>query len=104
LFIKAFRSTTGRWATANRHASAKALFRILNASATLQHRIALPGHQFLVIGLDGNPVPVPRAVDELSLGPAERVDAVVTMNAPGVWIMGEVDDRMRSKRLGIFIE
>jgi FtsP/CotA-like multicopper oxidase with cupredoxin domain len=82
----------------------KVLFRILNASATLQHDIALPGHQFTVIGLDGNPVPAPHAVDVLSMGPAERVDAVVTMNAPGVWILGEVDDPMRSRGMGIVVE
>ena len=82
----------------------KLLFRILNASATLQHNIALAGHQFTVISLDGNPVPAPRAVDVLSLGPAERVDAFVTMNAPGVWILGETDDPMRNHGLGIVVE
>jgi FtsP/CotA-like multicopper oxidase with cupredoxin domain len=82
----------------------RVLFRILNASATLQHRLALAGHQFTVISLDGNPVAVPRAVDVLSLGPAERVDAIVTMNSPGVWILGELDDQIRSKGLGIIVE
>jgi FtsP/CotA-like multicopper oxidase with cupredoxin domain len=82
----------------------RVLFRILNASATLPHQIALAGHQFTVISLDGNPVSTPRTVDVLSLGPAERVDAIVTMNAPGVWIMGELDDQIRSKGLGIIVE
>ncbi len=82
----------------------RVLFRILNASATLQHQIALAGHQFTVIGLDGNPVPTPRTVDTLSMGPAERVDAIVTMNAPGVWILGEVDDKMRNRGLGVVVE
>lgn len=82
----------------------KVLFRILNASATLQHILALAGHQFTVIALDGNPVPSPQSVDVLSLGPAERVDAVVTMNAPGVWVLGELDDRMRKNGLGIVVE
>jgi FtsP/CotA-like multicopper oxidase with cupredoxin domain len=82
----------------------RVLFRILNASATQPHRLALAGHQFTVISLDGNPVPVPRAVDVLSLAPAERVDAVVTMNAPGVWIMGDVDDGMRNLGLGMVVE
>jgi FtsP/CotA-like multicopper oxidase with cupredoxin domain len=82
----------------------KVLFRILNASATLQHQITLAGHQFTVIALDGNPVPTPRTLDMLSLGPAERVDAVVTMNAPGVWILGEVDDKMRNRGLGVVVE
>ena len=82
----------------------RVLFRILNANATLQHQIALAGHQFTVISLDGNPVATPRAVDVLSLGPAERVDAIVTMDTPGVWIMGELDDQIRSKGLGIIVE
>ena len=82
----------------------KVLFRILNASATLQHNLALAGHQFTVLSLDGNPVPTPRTVDVLSLGPAERVDAVVTMNAPGVWILGELDNQMRNQGLGIVVE
>jgi len=82
----------------------KVLFRILNASATLQHNVALAGHQFTVISMDGNPLPAPRAVEVLSLGPAERVDAVVSMNAPGVWVLGEADDRMRSQGLGIVVE
>jgi FtsP/CotA-like multicopper oxidase with cupredoxin domain len=82
----------------------RVLFRILNASATLQHRIALAGHQFTVISLDGNPVPVPRTVDVLSLAPAERVDAIVTMDSPGVWVLGELDDQIRSKGLGVVVE
>jgi len=82
----------------------RVLFRILNASATLHHQIALSGHQFTVVSLDGNPVPVRRFVDVLSLGPAERVDAVVTMNAPGVWILGELDDGIRNKGLGVIVE
>jgi FtsP/CotA-like multicopper oxidase with cupredoxin domain len=82
----------------------KVLFRILNASATLQHDIALAGHQFTVISLDGNPVPAPRAVNILSLGPAERVDAVVTMNNPGVWVLGEMDDAMRNRGMGVVVE
>jgi FtsP/CotA-like multicopper oxidase with cupredoxin domain len=80
------------------------LFRILNASATLQHRLALPGHAFTILSLDGNRVPAPRDVKVLDLGPAERVDAVVTMNRPGVWILGELEDAVRSAGLGIVVE
>jgi len=82
----------------------RVLFRILNASATLTHRIALAGHALTVVSLDGNPVPAPRAVDVLTLGPAERVDVVATMNSPGVWVLGEVDDQIRSKGLGVVVE
>jgi FtsP/CotA-like multicopper oxidase with cupredoxin domain len=80
------------------------LFRIVNASATLAHRLALPGHRFRVVALDGNPVPQPRSVPTLELGPAERIDAVVEMNDPGVWILGSTDERRRAAGMGIVIE
>jgi FtsP/CotA-like multicopper oxidase with cupredoxin domain len=82
----------------------RVLFRILNSSATLQHQIALAGHQFQVTCLDGNPVASPRTVGVLSLGPGERVDATVTMERPGVWILGELDDRIRGQGLGTIVE
>jgi FtsP/CotA-like multicopper oxidase with cupredoxin domain len=82
----------------------RALFRILNASATLMHRVALTGHRFQVIALDGNPVPAPKLVPMLELGPGERVDAVVQMSNPGVWVLGELDNEQRSGGLGIVVE
>jgi FtsP/CotA-like multicopper oxidase with cupredoxin domain len=82
----------------------RVLFHILNASATDQHRIALPAHKFRIVGLDGNPVPVPREVDVIEMGPAERVDAVVTMNNPGVWILGEANDQVRNAGMGMVVE
>ena len=39
----------------------RVLFRIVNASATLHHSLALPGHQFHVIALDATPWPRPPA-------------------------------------------
>jgi len=80
------------------------MLRILNASATLLRRIAFAGHRFRVLALDGNPVPSPQEVECLELGPAERVDAVVLMNNPGVWILGATDDHDRNAGLGIVIE
>jgi len=85
-------------------AGERVLFRILNASATLTHRLALPGHRFTVVALDGNPVPRPRTVECVELGIAERVDAIVEMNAPGVWILGSTDAMWRSRGLGTVIE
>ena len=80
------------------------MFRILNASATFHHSISFSGHKFTVVALDGNTVPNPREVEILELGPAERADAVVTMNQPGVWILGEVDEFVRHAGLGIVVE
>jgi FtsP/CotA-like multicopper oxidase with cupredoxin domain len=82
----------------------RVLLRILNASASSIHRLALPGHQFLVTALDGNPAPTPRAVNVLELAPAERIDAIIEMNQPGVWVLGEVDEKMRKAGMGIVVE
>ena len=82
----------------------KVMFRVLNASATENIQLALPGHDFEVVALDGNPVPTPRKVHVLALGPAERIDAVVEMNAPGVWILGTPKDDDRRDGMGIVVE
>jgi FtsP/CotA-like multicopper oxidase with cupredoxin domain len=82
----------------------RVMLRILNASATMLHRLALPGHRFHVVALDGNRVPTPRNVEVLELGPAERIDAIVTMDSPGAWILGEPDDRMRNAGMGVVVE
>ena len=80
------------------------LFRLLNASATDDVALALPGHQFTVLALDGNPVPAPQSLDMLVLAPAERIDAVVEMNNPGVWVFGSVKEDERASGMGIVIE
>jgi FtsP/CotA-like multicopper oxidase with cupredoxin domain len=82
----------------------RVMFRILNASATENIQLALPGHQFKIVALDGNPVPIPCMVDVLALGVAERIDAVVTMNNPGVWILGTPHDDDRRDGMGIVVE
>ncbi|HTR36144.1 MAG TPA: multicopper oxidase domain-containing protein [Bryobacteraceae bacterium] len=82
----------------------RVLFRILNASATEIIQLALPGHQFQVMALDGNPVPHPQMVDVLELGTAERIDAVVEMKNPGIWILGTPHDDDRMNGMGIVIE
>ena len=41
----------------------RVLMHLLNASASVNHRMALPGHKFQMIALDGNPVPTPQSVD-----------------------------------------
>ena len=60
--------------------------------------LALPGHVFRVVALDGNPVPTPTEVPVLWLGTAERISAIVEMRHPGVLVMGDLadDDRGRT--------
>jgi FtsP/CotA-like multicopper oxidase with cupredoxin domain len=82
----------------------RVLFHVLNASATEIRSLALPGHSFQVLALDGNPVPTPAAVPVLWLGTAERVTAIVTMTHPGVWIMGDLADDDRRHGMGIVVE
>jgi FtsP/CotA-like multicopper oxidase with cupredoxin domain len=85
-------------------AGARVMFRLLNASATDTISVALPGHQFLVVAMDGNPVPNPQRVPVLELGVAERIDAVVEMTTPGIWILGSTDSATRTKGLGVVVE
>jgi FtsP/CotA-like multicopper oxidase with cupredoxin domain len=82
----------------------RVLMRMLNASATENVVLALPGHSFKVLAMDGNPVPNPKSVEVLSLAVAERVDAVVEMNAPGVWVLGSTLEKARQMGLGIVVE
>ena len=80
------------------------LLHLLNASAIENRRIAFPGHKFRILALDGNSVPTPQAVETIFLGAGERVDAIVEMNNPGVWILGAVEDPIRNAGLGIIVE
>jgi FtsP/CotA-like multicopper oxidase with cupredoxin domain len=82
----------------------RVLLHLLNASATESRRIALPGHKFTVVALDGNPVPAQASAEVLEIGPAERVDANVEMNQPGVWILGTTNDEDRKGGMGVVVE
>ena len=82
----------------------RVLFHVLNGSATEIRSLALPGHSFQVVALDGNPVPHPARVPVLWLGTAERVSAIVEMNHPGVWILGDLDNDDRRHGMGIVVE
>ena len=85
-------------------AGERVLFHVLNASAGEIRSLALPGHAFKVVALDGNPVPTQAEVPVLWLGTAERISALVEMNHPGVWVMADLDDDDRGHGMGIVIE
>lgn len=104
-----------KYATVNSHclgageplrvkAGQRIMLRLLNASATENVIVALPGHRFTVVALDGNPVPRPRTVDTLSIAVAERVDCIVEMNNPGVWVLGSTLPQVREMGLGVVVE
>ena len=82
----------------------RVLFHILNGSATEIRSLALPGHTFRVVALDGNQVPNPASVPVLWFGTAERISAIVEMNHPGVWIMGDTADDDRHHGMGVVVE
>ena len=82
----------------------RVLFHVLNGSATEIRSLALPGHLFKVVALDGNALAAPAEVPVLWLGTAERISAIVEMNHPGVWIMGDLADDDRGHGMGIVVE
>jgi FtsP/CotA-like multicopper oxidase with cupredoxin domain len=82
----------------------RVLFHVLNGSATEIRSLALPGHTFTVVAMDGNPIPKPVTVPGLWLGTAERISAIVEMSHPGVWIMGDTADDDRQHGMGTVVE
>ncbi len=82
----------------------RVLFHILNGSAGEIRSLALPGHTFRVVALDGNPVPTQAEVSVLWIGTAERVCAVVEMKNSGVWVLGDLSDDDRGHGMGIVVE
>jgi FtsP/CotA-like multicopper oxidase with cupredoxin domain len=97
-------SICGSWGAASCQTRRTRPLRLLNASATENVILALRGHTFKVIALDGKPVPIPRSVEVLSLAVAERIDAIVEMNNPGIWIFGSTMEKSRAMGLGLVVE
>jgi FtsP/CotA-like multicopper oxidase with cupredoxin domain len=54
--------------------------------------------------MDGNPLPKPVRVPGLWIGTAERISAIVEMNHPGVWVMGDMSDDDRHHGMGVVLE
>ncbi|HEY2049167.1 MAG TPA: multicopper oxidase domain-containing protein [Caulobacteraceae bacterium] len=82
----------------------RVLVHVLNGSATEIRSLALPGHSFEVVAMDGNPLPQPVAAPVLWIGTAERISAIVEMNQPGVWILGDLADDDRGAGMGVVVE
>ncbi len=82
----------------------RVLFRVLNASATSTHWLALAGHDLAVVAMDGNEVPRLAKVPAARLAPAERLDILVEMNRPGSWVLGETRAEIRKAGMGIVVE
>ncbi len=82
----------------------RVLLHVLNSSPTEVHWLAFAGHALRVVALDGNPVPSPQTVSMLRLAPAERICALVEMNNPGVWVLGEVRKHIQALGMAIAVE
>jgi FtsP/CotA-like multicopper oxidase with cupredoxin domain len=82
----------------------RVLMHVLNSSPTEVHWIALAGHSFDVVALDGNTIPQAKNVPMLRLAPAERVSAIVVMSNPGAWVLGEVRKHVQSTGMGVVVE
>jgi FtsP/CotA-like multicopper oxidase with cupredoxin domain len=80
------------------------LIHFLNASAIENRRVALAGHKMKVIALDGNPVPTPQVLDSVFIGAGERIDVVIEMRNPGIWILGSTEKPIRESGLGVVVE
>jgi FtsP/CotA-like multicopper oxidase with cupredoxin domain len=81
----------------------RVLLHIVNGSATEIRSLALPGHTFRVVALDGNALAAPVEVPVLWLGTAERISAIVEMRRPGVWVLGDTGDD-RNNGMGVVVE
>ena len=82
----------------------RVLFHIVNGSGSEIRSLALPGHTFKVIAMDGFPVPHPAEVPVLWIGTAERISAIVAMKNPGVWVMGDLADDDRGNGMGTVVQ
>ena len=66
--------------------------------------LALPGHSSVIVAMGGNALPKPVRVPGLWLGTAERISAIVEMNHPGKWIMGDLSNDDRHHGMGVVVE
>ncbi len=82
----------------------RVLLHVLNGSATENRSLALPGHTFTVVALDGNPVAKSVVVPVLWMGAGERISAAVEMTNPGVWVLGDLSDDDRQAGMGVVVE
>ena len=82
----------------------RVLLHVLNASATETRSLALPGHTFNVLALDGNPVARPVEVPVLWLGAAERISAIVHFDQPREMGAGDWSDDDRGNGMGTVVE
>ena len=86
-------------------AGERVLFHVVNGSATEIRSLALPGH---TVSRDRarrqSRARLRSRSPALWIGTGERVSAVVEMNQPGVWVLGDLSDDDRKNGMGIVVE
>jgi FtsP/CotA-like multicopper oxidase with cupredoxin domain len=82
----------------------RVLLHLVNASASETRRLALPRHRFEVVAIDGQPLPAPRLLHSVRLGAGERITALVSMTAPGIWMLADTNEHDRERGMGIVVE
>ena len=60
-------------------------WRLLNASANAYFNLALDGHTLHQIATDGNPLPAAQSLDQILIGPGERVEVLIQGGDPGIY-------------------
>ena len=86
------------------------LWRLSAQTADAYFRLSLQGHEFTVIGRDSRPLPHPEVARELMIGPAERVDVLVTGGKAGAYKLvaektstGPVGDMFGSQNMALMV-
>jgi suppressor of ftsI len=86
------------------------LWRLSAQTADAYFRLSLEGHRFTIIGRDSRPLPHPETARELMIGPAERVDVLVTGGKPGSYRLvaektstGPVGDMFGSQNMALMV-
>ncbi len=77
--------------------------RILNASPTMTHYIALGGHKLTVTHSDGNLMERPVTVEALRVGVAERYDAWFEVAKEGAWLLEDLAGDQLSRGQALLI-
>lgn len=59
------------------------LWRLSDQTANTYFRLRLEGHRFTQVGRDARPILHPKSIDEIVIGPSERMDVLVTAGTAG---------------------
>ena len=86
------------------------LWRFSDQTANTYFRLSLAGHQFMIVGRDGQPLVQPEVVKLLTFGPSQRIDAIVTAAPAGRYELvaettstGPIGDMSRAQPMALLV-